>query len=70
MTKDHPEQPGTPEAPRRRQLTAVARRALEEAAARRAEAKSQQSVPEINGRPGPDPVRFGDWEVNGIACDF
>ena len=25
---------------------------------------------EINGRGGPDPVRYGDWEVKGIASDF
>jgi hypothetical protein len=70
MTKNHPEQPETPAAVPRRQLTAAARRALEEAAARRAATKSERPVPEINGRQGPDPVRFGDWEVNGIACDF
>ncbi len=25
---------------------------------------------EIGGRKGPDPVRYGDWEKNGIASDF
>jgi hypothetical protein len=25
---------------------------------------------EIHGRNGPDPVRYGDWEKNGIASDF
>ncbi|MGH6936227.1 MAG: DUF1674 domain-containing protein, partial [Methylocella sp.] len=25
---------------------------------------------EINGRDGPEPVRYGDWEVRGIASDF
>jgi hypothetical protein len=25
---------------------------------------------EINGRDGPEPVRYGDWEVKGIASDF
>ena len=25
---------------------------------------------EWNGRDGPDPVRYGDWEVNWIASDF
>jgi len=52
------------------QLTDVARRALEEAAARRVQANTEKPVPEINGRQGPDPVRFGDWEVRGIASDF
>ena len=33
----------------------------------------QQRVPaakEVNGRDGPEPVRYGDWEVKGIASDF
>jgi hypothetical protein len=25
---------------------------------------------EFNGRRGPEPVRYGDWEVKGIARDF
>lgn len=25
---------------------------------------------EIGGRKGLDPVRYGDWEVNGKAVDF
>ncbi len=25
---------------------------------------------EIGGREGLDPVRYGDWEKNGIAVDF
>lgn len=29
-----------------------------------------QPAPEVGGRGGPDPVRFGDWEKNGIAVDF
>ncbi|WP_334176787.1 DUF1674 domain-containing protein [Pseudoxanthobacter sp.] len=49
----------------------AARRALEEAEARRAAAAQAAALPrEINGRDGPEPVRFGDWEVKGIACDF
>jgi Protein of unknown function (DUF1674) len=27
-------------------------------------------APEIGGRNGPDPVRYGDWEKSGIAVDF
>lgn len=26
--------------------------------------------PEVGGRPGPEPTRYGDWEVNGICTDF
>ena len=53
-------------------ITAAAQRALAEAEARRAE---QSKTPgtcaqEIGGRKGLDPVRYGDWEIKGIACDF
>ncbi len=27
-------------------------------------------VPEVGGRDGPDPTRFGDWEKNGRCIDF
>lgn len=31
----------------------------------------QQNPPkEIGGRDGPDPVRYGDWEVGGKCVDF
>lgn len=33
-------------------------------------AKSGDAVPEIGGRKGPDPTRFGDWEKNGRCVDF
>ena len=29
-----------------------------------------ESVPEIGGRKGPDPTRYGDWEKNGRCIDF
>jgi hypothetical protein len=55
--------------PLARDLPPAARRALEEAEARRAEA--QPDAPrELNGRGGLDPVRYGDWEVKGLASDF
>ena len=25
---------------------------------------------EVGGRNGPEPTRYGDWEVNGICSDF
>ena len=25
---------------------------------------------ETGGAPGPDPVRYGDWERKGVAVDF
>lgn len=53
-------------------LTPAARRALEEAEARRqAEAARAQALSEEQGGPrGPEPTRFGDWERKGIAVDF
>jgi hypothetical protein len=52
-----------------RDLPPPAQRALKEAEARRAEA--QPTPPrELNGRGGLDPVRYGDWEVKGLASDF
>jgi hypothetical protein len=51
-------------------LTPAARRALEEAAARRA-AQARVARPAEEGGPsGPEPTRFGDWERKGIAVDF
>jgi hypothetical protein len=53
-----------------RQLSPAAERALAEAAARR-KAKDEAVPPkEIAGRDGPDPTRYGDWEVKGMASDF
>jgi hypothetical protein len=50
----------------------TAERALAEAAARRAE-RDRHAVDhpkEIAGRDGPEPTRYGDWEVNGLISDF
>ena len=51
-------------------LTPEARRALAEAEKRRTNAKAPSYPPEINGRNGPEPTRYGDWEVKGLATDF
>ena len=51
-------------------LTPAARRALEEAAARRAAEAPKLAAPESNGPPGPEPTRYGDWERKGLAVDF
>ena len=61
------EQPKKTERP---PLTKAARRALAEAEARRMQAAAHPRPPEVNGRKGPEPVRYGDWEVKGIASDF
>ena len=51
-------------------LPPAACRALEEARARRAEVRAPALPPELGGRDGPEPVRYGDWEKKGIAYDF
>jgi len=53
-------------------LSPAAQRALAEAAARRADyEKRVAAMPkELGGRKGEEPVRYGDWEVKGIASDF
>ena len=48
----------------------AAERALAEAQARRAGAQPLPLAPELGGRDGPEPVRYGDWERKGIAVDF
>ena len=52
-----------------RPLSDAARRALAEAEARRAQPAPERPR-ELGGRGGPEPVRYGDWEVKGIASDF
>ncbi|MEN5145431.1 DUF1674 domain-containing protein [Brevundimonas diminuta] len=56
----------TPERP----LGDIARRALLEAAERRAAEETAALPHEVGGRKGPEPTRFGDWEKKGIAVDF
>jgi hypothetical protein len=56
----------------KQQLVPAAKRALAEAQARRAEIdrKSKERPRELHGRNGPEPTRYGDWELKGIASDF
>ncbi len=54
----------------KRKLSPEAERALAEAEARRAATAQIERPQEIGGRDGPEPVRYGDWEIKGIACDF
>ncbi len=57
------------EAARRAALPPVARRALEEAEARQ-KVEAAPLPRELGGRNGPEPVRYGDWELKGLAIDF
>ena len=43
-------------------------RAREEAAQRAI--RRRNMPPEIDGRGGEEPTRYGDWEVKGLASDF
>lgn len=57
---------------RERPLSDAAIQALAEAEERRRvrQEVSARGPKEIGGREGPDPVRYGDWEKDGIASDF
>lgn len=68
MSQNQQDKPAAPKKP----LSPAAQRALAEAAERRAARERQPKAPAAKevGRQGPDPVRYGDWEVKGIASDF
>ncbi len=57
---------------RKKVLSPAAERALAEAAARRAEIdrRTSEARQEEGGRGGLEPVRYGDWEIKGLAADF
>lgn len=67
---DAPGPPPTPPDRAAADLPPAARRALAEAAARRRAAAGAALPVELGGRDGPEPVRYGDWEKNGLAIDF
>ena len=56
----------------------ISKRVREGAERALAEARARQTRPELppkagaelGGRNGPEPVRYGDWEVKGLASDF
>lgn len=61
--------PATPEEIAAR-LEDAAKRANAEADARRATEKPLDLPPELGGRKGPEPTRYGDWEKKGLISDF
>jgi hypothetical protein len=69
MVKQDPGPNAAPAAPKK-PLSPEAQRALAEAEARRQAAGAPKEAAELRGRGGLDPVRYGDWEVKGIASDF
>ena len=70
----HDSQPArsNPETPARTTLSPAAERALAEAEARRQVYRQKEAAQpkEVGGRGGQEPVRYGDWEVKGLAADF
>ncbi|KJF68020.1 DUF1674 domain-containing protein [Rhizobium nepotum] len=54
----------------RTRLSPAAERALKEAEERRKQQADIQLPLETGGRGGAEPVRFGDYEINGRAIDF
>lgn len=66
----HDEQETFPE--EERTINPAARRALKEAQLRRQlmDRKNAERPREIGARPGPEPTRYQDWEVKGLASDF
>ena len=67
MSKHNPEA-----VPVRKPLAPAAERALAEAEARRQAYLAEEAArpKELGGRGGKEPVRYGDWEVKGLAADF
>jgi hypothetical protein len=51
-------------------IPAAAERALAEAETRRKATPAPDLPKEVGGAKGPEPTRFGDWEVKGITSDF
>ena len=62
--------PTPPRADVQSRVSEAAQRALAEAQARRDREAASPRPPEVDGRNGPEPVRYGDWESKGLACDF
>ena len=51
-------------------IAEAAERAKAEAEARRAKEAKVKLPPELGGPKGPEPTRYGDWEIKGIVSDF
>lgn len=53
-----------------KKLSPEAERALREAEQRRRAQEPLRLPKEVGGRGGEEPVRYGDWEIKGLASDF
>ncbi len=70
MKQDVKLEPKAADAQASRSLTPQAQRALDEARQRQQAKIDEARATEIHGRGGLEPVRFGDWEIKGLATDF
>lgn len=70
MQNDNDNRPAVDAVNPQKVIPPAAQRALKEAEERRKAAKPADMPPELGGRGGADPARFGDWEINGRAVDF
>ena len=72
MSDTSPNSADRQDEPAAERISPAAKRALEEAEARRkAYRESEAALPkEIGGRGGNEPGRYGDWEVKGLTSDF
>ncbi|MEW9805896.1 DUF1674 domain-containing protein [Mesorhizobium sp. ZMM04-5] len=61
-----------PAGPGRKARTPAAERALAEAEIRRRAYLEEEAARPVErgGRGGKEPIRYGDWEVKGLATDF
>jgi hypothetical protein len=56
--------------PKPRAGTATRKQSAEPAPKTAAKPARDNTTPEIGGREGPEPTRYGDWEVKGRCVDF
>ncbi len=69
QSKDHAALPGSANAvPKNR--SPEAERSLREAEQRNKAKAPLRLAKEVGGRGGEEPVRYGDWEIKGLASDF
>ena len=59
-----------PDSVKGKKISAAAKRALKEAAARKDAQKSKSLPKETGGPKGVEPTRHGEWERGGITYDF
>jgi hypothetical protein len=55
------------ETPRKQQAKDLSRKSPESGSV---EGPPPTAPEEVGGRKGPEPTRYGDWEVKGICSDF